>query len=189
MPLFLLSIWRIFNLETTCPTISPGRFNNRLLSTISTALFVTSSSSGVSMERGLHTPYTIMMIIDSGYTLITMTFPTISWHKTKLPWPHARYAYKMILVLFAIKLTHLFNSEGGRIQLNSILRLHCTHTCAYMHTFGGVCPKYTSEAVRVNYTLEAVGPLCALHRAHTRTYMYTHITHNQYFHQIWIFRC
>ena len=57
---------------------------------------------------------------------------------------------------------------------------HGAHLCAYMHTPDSVHPKYTLGSVRVNFTLEAVGPLRAFHRAHTRAYMHTHITNNQY---------
>ena len=37
--------------------------------------------------------------------------------------------------------------------------MHRAHTRAYMHTFDGIRPKYTLEAVGVNNTLEAIGTL------------------------------
>ena len=39
--------------------------------------------------------------------------------------------------------------------------MHRVHTRACMHNFDDVYPEYTFEAVRMHYTLEAVGPLRA----------------------------
>ena len=48
--------------------------------------------------------------------------------------------------------------------------LQRAHTRAYMHTFGGVHLKYILEAVGVNYTFEAVGPLRAYTCIHAYVY-------------------
>ena len=44
--------------------------------------------------------------------------------------------------------------------------LHLEHTRACMHTFNGVYPEYTFEAVNMNYTLKAIGALRAYTRIH-----------------------
>ena len=49
-------------------------------------------------------------------------------------------------------------------------QLHHEYTCPYMHTFDGVHPKYTLEAVWVNNTIEYVGPLRARCTVHINTH-------------------
>ena len=93
----------------------------------------------------------------TGYEAPKINPGTYSWNIIELKTAQRDHSYFILETIPEQLIIYHYSEERA---------MHCAHTRAYMHTFDGVHPKYALEAVGVNYTFGAVGPLrvcCTLH--------------------------